>query len=696
MAHQARKRPLFVAPPVFRKNGTPVLQRVLIANRGEIACRVIKACRDQMITAIVVYADEDDTSLHVQLADEAVCIGPADQQPYQNIEQLVKVAKQTNANAVHPGYGYLSENAKFAQAVAAAGLIFIGPTPESILKLGDKRLAKEYLGAHSSVPLIPGYGRLNQEPAHLEAEADKIGYPVLIKASAGGGGKGMRVVRQKADFREAFLRCASESERSFGSAHCLIEKYVESGKHVEFQVIGDGEKFISLLDRECSIQRRHQKVIEESPCPWLSPELRQRMSDAAVEIARLLKYVSAGTVEFIVDIEQSSFYFLEVNTRIQVEHPITEEVVQIDIVALQLFIAAGGKLASLPELETIRPEGHAIEVRLCAENPFNNFLPCVGTVTLFEPVSRVTGAHVPNVRYEVGVATGSSVSVHFDSMVCKIIVWAADRASAIQKMNYVLKNTVCMGVTTNQLFLQRILLHPGFQDPAYTTSFIEMHGADLFQPVSIDYVTGPMAMAALLCDGQVGDQNTVGGPGPKTFRSIPAGFRNQRKDVKTASRKFISCQLQLLGHETAGDYMITRTVVDEYEMALIKPEPALTVAEKKSFFNKHGGPLTRRFYHATACEPAPRFEARVLQHGTSLVSIKGQDNGVVRLSIGGGQHTFFVSLLSKDEFKREVSVYSAHKGVGANYILSDPLAWAGKFELRREQQGLDPGTHIPE
>ncbi|PKS05091.1 hypothetical protein jhhlp_008458 [Lomentospora prolificans] len=685
MSHKTvKKPPLFQATPVFRDDGSLVIKRVLIANRGEIACRVIRTCKQQMITTVAVFADEDENSVHVKLADEAICIGPADQLPYQDIERLVQIAKSANIDGIHPGYGYLSENANFARAVAAAGMTFIGPTPDSILRLGDKRVAKEYLAQHSSVPLIPGYGGKDQDPAHLEAEADRIGYPVLIKASAGGGGKGMRVVQQKAEFQEAFLRCSSEAERSFGSRHCLIEKYIESGKHVEIQVVGDGERFISLLDRECSIQRRHQKVVEESPSPWISPKMRQDMSDAAIEIATLLKYVSAGTVEFIVDTQQETFYFLEVNTRIQVEHPITEEVLGIDIVALQLFIAAGGKLKTLPELTTVQQQGHAIEVRLCAENPFNNFLPCTGTVTTFKTASEVLGVHIPAVRYEVGVASGSSVSVHFDSMISKIVVWALDRVSAIQKLNHVLKNTVCLGLTTNQLFLQRILAHPEFQRPGYTTSFIPVHKADLLKPVNVDYVVGPMMMAAVLCSRKLG--NATNALGPKLFRSIPTGFRNQPKDGKTGAREFVTCQTQVLGHDSSRDLMVTRVGADEFEVTHLQSNFTLTAAQKRVLFNKQGGVLTRRFYHAATSEPTSRFKVRLLQSGTKDAFTSGS-GGELHIQLGNERHNFYGSVLGIDDYKREISIYSPHLGFSASYLISNALSWAGMFEQGKHGGG---------
>ncbi|KAG5758616.1 hypothetical protein H9Q72_013253 [Fusarium xylarioides] len=625
--------------------------------------------------------NRDENSLHVKLADEAVCIGQAGEQPYQNIQRLIEVARSAGADAIHPGYGYLSENADFSRQVTASGIVFIGPSPESIAKLGDKRFAKEYLSLHSSVPLIPGYAGQDQDPAHLEAEASRIGYPVLVKASAGGGGKGMRVVHHQSKFREAFLRCASEAERSFGSGHCLIEKYIECEKHVEIQIIGDGETTVSLLDRECSIQRRHQKIIEESPCPWLSHEMRKSMSEAAIEIANLLKYSSAGTVEYIVDIKRQSFYFLEVNTRIQVEHPITEEVVGIDIVALQLFVAAGGKLASLPQLDTIHQQGHAIEVRLCAENPFNGFLPCTGTVALFQQASDVLGVGIPNVRYETGIVSGSVVSVHFDSMVSKIIVWDINRTLAIQKLIYVLSNTVCLGVTTNQLLLRRILAHPDFQDLAYTTSFIALHEAVLLEPVDTELISRDMLMAAVLWSRQ--HTRAIRQARAGAFAGIPAGFRSQPADQTTLAKQFISCNLSLLGHESAMEFMVRNASADEYEISHLstdfKPE------DTRLLFNQQGGILTRRFYHAVDHEVRQRVTASMLQTKKDL----SQNNGKLHLHVGHEQRRFVVSMISSDEFKREISVYSPDMGLAVSYAVLDQLSWAGRFEERAKEGGLD-------
>lgn len=310
--------------------------------------------------------------MHVELADEAVCLGPIDQEdgnPHLNIELLIRIAKNVDADSIHPGYGYLSENSDFADKVLKANLIFIGPTPNAITTLGDKRTSKQILLARApSISLIPGYNGSEQDLPTLTREAERIGFPIMIKASAGGGGKGMRIVHDRSELGDALTNAQSEAQKSFGSSDCILEKYIEKGKHIEIQILGDSYgTMISLLERDCSIQRRHQKVIEESPSPWLTQALRQELSEAACRIGELIEYQGAGTVEFMVDLITSEFYFLEVNARIQVEHPITEEVTGVDIVALQLYVAAGGRLTALPEMQNIEQRGHAIECRLCAE-----------------------------------------------------------------------------------------------------------------------------------------------------------------------------------------------------------------------------------------------------------------------------------------------------------------------------------------
>lgn len=416
----------------------------------------------------------------------------------------------------------------FADAVRAAGIIYVGPDSVAISTLGDKRQAKEYLSKHEpSVPLIPGFtGPSNGiQLKDLEEQSVKIGFPVMIKASAGGGGKGMRIVHEKSALAEEFQRAQSEAQRSFGLSDCILEKYVEAGKHVEVQILGDTHgKVISLWERECSVQRRHQKVIEESPCSWLGQQQREKMCATAVKIGELLKYEGAGTVEFIVDIRTRDFYFLEVNARLQVEHPITEECTGLDVVSLQLYVASGGSLADLPYLDTIPQQGHAIECRLCAEDPSRDFTPQHGLIRLWAPWTQ------QDVRFETAIVSGARVSIYFDSMIAKLVVWASNRTMAIEKMARVLANTACIGVSTNQLFLQSCLLHHEFRDCAYSTSFIPTNIKDLLvlpypkaAPLRDLLPLVPALFSRSLRDGN-GQENR------KLFGSIRTGFRNQTFD----------------------------------------------------------------------------------------------------------------------------------------------------------------------
>ena len=480
-----KKPQSFVARPPTLADGTPRIRRLLIANRGEISCRIISTCKTLNITSIAIYTDEDRESLHVQAADEAICLGSIKQtegNPHQNARLIIRTALLSKADAIHPGYGYLSENAQFARQVQEASLIFVGPSPHSISVLGDKRQAKDFLMREApQVPLIPGYNGTSQDFETLELEAETLGFPVLIKAAAGGGGRGMRIVHERSAFQDELSSARSEAKRSFASADCLLEKYIQRGKHIEVQIMGDsGGEVVSLFERECSIQRRHQKIIEESPSPWLTQNIRSAMVEAAMTIARLLHYESAGTVEFLVDIDSAKFYFLEVNTRIQVEHAITEETTGVDIVALQLFISAGGLLANCDALSDIYQSGHSIECRLCAEDPAQDFMPDSGLILRWNPgADLIDPRQRTGVRVETAIRTGSKVSVHFDSMIVKIIVWEVDRASAIAKMLSVLQHTICVGIKTNQLFLQACLLHPDFRKVDYSTSFISEHIDDL-------------------------------------------------------------------------------------------------------------------------------------------------------------------------------------------------------------------------
>ena len=419
-------------------------------------------------------------------------------------------------------------------------MAFIGPSSNAMSTLGDKRSAKAYLREHDpSIPLIPGVASSSQQPEELAKFADEIGYPVMLKASAGGGGKGMRIVRSASDFDAELQRAQSEAARFFGSSDCIVEKYIESGKHIEVQIMGDSHgNVISLNERECSVQRRHQKVIEETPSPWLDAAKRKDMCQAAVAIGTLLKYENAGTVEFVFDVDTGKFYFLEVNTRLQVEHPITEETTRLDLVSLQLFVAAGGDLSTLKELRSVKQIGHAIECRLCAEDPSRDFYPENGTIRLWKP-ALFSGKDSNNIRFETGVATGSQVSIHFDSMIAKIVVWAPTRALARAKMIRALAETACIGVGTNQLFMQSCLLSNTFSDPGYTTSFIPqnlstLHISPYAQSASSLRSSLPLlvsyALAAL-------PQYLPQGTNRRAFSRIRPKFRNQSFDSANSAQR---------------------------------------------------------------------------------------------------------------------------------------------------------------
>ncbi len=447
------------------------INSLLIANRGEIASRVIRTCRKMGIRSIAVFSEADREAPFVQEADTALFIGKsAPSASYLDQEKIIQAAKKMGADAIHPGYGFLSENASFARLCQQEGIIFIGPHPEAIEAMGSKSQAKALMEAHG-VPVIPGYKGEDQREERLKEEALKIGFPLLLKATAGGGGKGMRIVREASGLTEAIESAKREAKSSFGEDELLIEKYIESGRHIEFQIFGDQQgNTLHLLERECTIQRRYQKVIEESPSPALTPELRESMGQAAVQAAKALKYDNAGTVEFILDEQSNQFYFLEVNTRLQVEHPVTEEICGLDLVQMQIESAMGLPLSI--SQEEVSAEGYAIEVRLYAEDPANNFLPVTGKVLHFE-VPEVEG-----LRVETAIQSGSEISVFYDPMIAKLIVWDQTRQAAHRKMRYVLQQLICSGTTTNQNFLLKIVSHPEFQLGNYDTHFIQSHQAN--------------------------------------------------------------------------------------------------------------------------------------------------------------------------------------------------------------------------
>jgi 3-methylcrotonyl-CoA carboxylase alpha subunit len=450
-----------------------MIRKLLIANRGEIACRIIRTARRLGVLSVAVYSEADAGAWHVAQADEAIAIGPAAaRESYLNVDRLVAAAMATSADAVHPGYGFLSENAGFAQRVEAAGLIFVGPPPSAIRAMGSKSEAKALMEM-AGVPVVPGYHGQDQDDQALTGAAELIGYPVLLKASAGGGGKGMRRVDKPAEFAAALASARREAKAAFGDDRMLVEKYLLKPRHVELQVFADSQgHVIHLFERDCSIQRRHQKVIEEAPAPGLSVELRHRMGDAAVAAASAVGYMGAGTVEFILD-QNGEFYFMEMNTRLQVEHPVTEMITGLDLVEWQLRVASGEPLP-LAQAQIVE-RGHAFEARLYAEDPARDFLPATGRIAHF----RVPAASA-NVRVDSGVRSGDEISIHYDPMVAKLVVWDRDRELARQRLVRALGDVELVGFANNVEFLQALARHPAFAAGEVDTGFIERHRDRLF------------------------------------------------------------------------------------------------------------------------------------------------------------------------------------------------------------------------
>jgi acetyl-CoA carboxylase biotin carboxylase subunit len=443
----------------------PPFRKILIANRGEIAVRIIRACRELGIGSVAVYSEIDQNSFHTRLADEAILIGPAaPRESYLSTEKIIAAAKKAGAQAIHPGYGFLSENAAFARAIEENGLVFIGPPAISIEQMGDKSRARQIMKA-AGVPIIPGF-QGDDNLASFQLAAQDIGYPVLVKAAAGGGGKGMRVVVHPAELENAMSAARREALHAFDDQRLILEAYIPNARHIEFQILGDQHgNLLHLFERECSIQRRHQKIIEETPSPYLRELMRKQMSQAAIAAARAIHYHNAGTVEFIVDPSRQEFYFLEMNTRLQVEHPITEFVTGIDLVAWQIRIAGGEHLPF--NQNDIYQRGHAIEARLYAEDPENNFLPAAGQLLQYvEP-------NIPGVRIDTGFTSGDSVSIHYDPLIAKFVAYAESRVDAINKLQEALRESIVLGLPTNWRFLLDILSREEFINGELYTTWVE-------------------------------------------------------------------------------------------------------------------------------------------------------------------------------------------------------------------------------
>ncbi len=532
-----------------------LFSKVLIANRGEIACRVIRTCRRLGIATVAVYSDADATAQHVRLADEAWPIGgsrPAES--YLRGDVILDVARKSGAQAIHPGYGFLSENADFADAVEAAGLVFIGPGAASMRKMGSKAGAKILMQEHK-VPVVPGYTGEDQDPALLAREADRIGYPLMIKAAHGGGGKGMRIVRAKEEFAANLESCQREAKNAFGRDRVLLERYVEKPRHIEFQVFGDRHgNIVHLNERECSAQRRYQKVLEEAPSPFVTPELRARMGEAAVAAARAIDYANAGTVEFIVG-QNGDFYFMEINTRLQVEHPVTELTLNLDLVELQLRVAAGEPLpASLVRNKSVPADGHAIELRLYAEDPAQNFLPGSGRLATLRlpPASR-------HVRVDGGVVEGDTVSIFYDPMIAKLIVWDRTRDEALQRLREALAATEIVGPKSNVEFLERLVRHPAVTGATIDTGYLDRH-LEEFLPAQAEPVPTALfaaAAAAVLLDQEAAaPQLAATGSDPHSPWARADGWRLGHPGKRVVVLVQAGERVEIAAHGNGGDYTL--------------------------------------------------------------------------------------------------------------------------------------------
>ncbi|HXN85584.1 MAG TPA: acetyl-CoA carboxylase biotin carboxylase subunit [Candidatus Binataceae bacterium] len=489
-----------------------MFKRILIANRGEIAVRVIRACRELGIQSIAVFSDADRGALHVREADFAVPVGPAlAAESYLNTERILEAAKQTQADAIHPGYGFFSENAKFARAVAKAGMVFIGPPPSAIESMGDKVEARKLM-ISAGVPVVPGSPDTLETEAQVREIANKIGFPIMVKAAAGGGGKGMRLVEDDKNLAAVVRTVASEAKSSFGDGRFYVEKFVRKPRHIEVQVFADqAGNTVHLFERECSIQRRHQKVVEESPSPFVTPEMRAKMGEVAVRAAKAVNYVGAGTIEFLADADRN-FYFLEMNTRIQVEHPVTEMVTSTDLVRLQIEVASGAKLPF--EQADLKQNGWAVECRIYAEDPFAGFVPAPGKITTLK------FPEGPGVRNDAGIYAGAEVTMFYDPMISKLAVWGSSRINAIERMRRALAEFQIAGeLTTNLDFHRWIMNHPRFIAGDFDTNFI----AQEWHPEAHAQVEDPerlaatvlAAYAAQMTNNHANGQPTSASPGPR-------------------------------------------------------------------------------------------------------------------------------------------------------------------------------------
>jgi propionyl-CoA carboxylase alpha chain len=633
--------------------------KILIANRGEIALRVIRACRAMGIASAVVYSDADASAPHVKAADEAVRIGPAPVgESYLCAEKIIEAALLTGADAIHPGYGFLSENAEFAEACAAAGLTFIGPAAGVIRRMGLKAEGRR-VAAEAGVPVVPGYDGDGQSPAELRRHALGIGLPVLVKASAGGGGKGMRVVRSEGELDAAIEGARREAERAFGDGALVVEKFIERARHVEFQIFGDARgSLIHLFERECSVQRRHQKIIEETPSPALGDGLRGRMAAAALALGRALGYTNAGTVEFIVT-PAGEFYFIEVNTRLQVEHPVTEMTTGVDLVRLQIEIAEGRPLAFAQS--DVRRRGHAIEARLYAEDPAGGFLPATGTIHDWHTPELGEG-----LRVDAGIERGAGVGIHYDPLLAKVVAHGETREAARRKLADALRRLSVQGVTTNRDFLIRALEHPAFRAGETHTGFVGLHLGELLDAGGGEHDWQAAVVAALYLQQSWRAAAPLLAHLPPGYRNNP--FRDQQVKLRVGGDEYAASWRRLGGGRlavTCGGRQVEARVLAREPGAFRLALDGLQRAYRVTAVNDEAGETI--YVHSAAFSRAVARVARyperraAAEAGAASAPMPGQ---VLKVLVRVGQQVAAGdALLVLEAMKMEQTVRAATDGV---------------------------------
>jgi len=659
-----------------------VFDKILIANRGEIACRVAATARRLGVRTVAVYSDADADAEHVRACDEAVHIGAAaPRQSYLGWQRILEAARTTGAQGVHPGYGFLSENEDFAHACADAGLVFIGPPASAIRQMGSKSAAKALM-AKAGVPLVPGYHGDEQTPAFLRREADRIGYPVLIKASAGGGGKGMRRVDRGDDFADALLSCQREAKASFGDDKVLVERYVTRPRHIEIQVFGDTHGHcIHLFERDCSVQRRHQKVLEESPAPGLSETRRARMGAAAVAAAQAVGYVGAGTVEFIAEPTADgdlSFYFMEMNTRLQVEHPVTEAITGFDLVEWQLRVACGEPLPAAQA--DLKRRGHAIEARICAENPDANFLPATGRLAVLRWPEHAAFRPAP-VRVDTGVREGDAITPFYDSMIAKLIVWGEDRAQALARLDAALAETHIVGPHNNVAFLRRAVRSRSFADADLDTALIEREREALFEapPLALECAAAGVVAHELSAERELENRD----PWSRRDGWRLHGGATRRFDIAvggvhhTVTLERAHDGAQFLGIEGRREpYRVRSSNRPRHDVTLGDARWPLTVyavGETLAVFAPHGSALVQEF------DPIAHAGAGAVEGGQLTAPMPGKV--IAFLAAAGEQVKRGQPLAVMEAMKMEHTITSPRDGTVAEllYAVGDQVDEGGEL-----------------